>query len=369
MNLARSARQEKLSQIIAESLDRLATIDFHGRGIVLPIYEAIRHAEGGLPLTYSFARGIIEKSSPGRTAVVATGFMIRKAMQPETDGLTGSAYLASVMARGLGIIPVLMCEEEAGEAASASFEAAGLKRAEAGRILSEPDAHEPIYIHIPMPSGEEARRSLKYTSTMEDLIKLDPCLFLTVERSGMNRQGVAHTTFGMSLSDISAPMDDVMEILAGRHVPTFAVGDMGNELGMGKARAAVEELTPFGRRCNCGCEGGVAAFRGADFTMMGSVSDDACYAIGASLAEQLADDGLLPDEGSIGRILEAAVRNGAVDGLTAMNAPTIDMLSWDVHSSLIGLMREAVLSAKGHDSQRPQFIDHLIAIRKLPTSS
>lgn len=369
MSITGDRRRERLSLVIAEGLDALATIDFHGRGIVAPIYDAIRRSQGGQPLTYSFARGLMNSSSPGRAAVVATGFMIRRAMQPETDGLTGSAYLASVLSRGLGLVPVLMCEAEAGEAASASFEAAGLSRICIDDFLLGSRAPEMSYIYNPLPSGEGRRKSPEFAGAVTTLDALDPCMFLTVERAGMNRLGIAHTTFGMSLSDIGAAMDDVMERLSGRNVPTFAVGDMGNELGMGRAREVVEEITPFGRSCNCGCAGGVAAFREADFTMMGSVSDDACYAIGASLAEQLGKEELLPSEEAIGGMLEAAVRHGAVDGLTAENALSIDMLPWEAHARLIGLMRAAVLSAKGHDSQRPQFIDHLVAIEKLPTGS
>lgn len=362
MKLTRSARQEKLSRVIAESLDRLATIDFHGRGIVLPIYEAVRRAEGGQPLTYSFARGLIENASSGRAAVVATGFMIRRAMQPETDGLTGSAYLASVLSRGLGLIPVLMCEEEAGRVACASFEAMGLIRIDACFDTDATAAPSGSYFYNPLPAGDEGRNGPGLLKAAEALDRLDPCLFLTIERAGMNEKGVAHTTFGMSLSDISAPMDHVMEKLAARHVTTFAVGDMGNELGMGKARRVVEEITPFGRSCKCGCGGGVAACQKADFTMMGSVSDDACYAIGASLAEQLGRPDLLPDPEAVEAALAAAVQNGAVDGLTARNELSIDMLAWSEHSRLICLMRAAVLSAISHDSERPQFIDRLLEI-------
>lgn len=362
MKLKRSARQEKLSLIIAEGLDRLATIDFHGRGIVLPIYEAVRRAEGGLPLTYSFARGLIEKSSPGSSAVVATGFMIRRAMQPETDGLTGSAYLASVLARGLGLVPVLMCEQEAGRAACASFEAAGLSRISASSLSEASEHPDGSYIYNPLPAGESAQGAICFAEAVGALDSLEPCLFLTVERAGMNEKGVAHTTFGMSLTDISAKMDLVMEKLASKHVPTFAVGDMGNELGMGKARTMVEEITPFGRRCNCGCGGGVAAFREADFTMMGSVSDDACYCIGASLAEQLGRPELLPDPAIVEATLAASVRNGAVDGLTARNELSIDMLDWKEHSRLISLIRAQVLNAAAHDAERPQFIDRLLEI-------
>jgi hypothetical protein len=97
--------------------------------------------------------------------------------------------------------------------------------------------------------------------------------------------------------------------------------------------------------------------------MMGSVSDDTCYAVGASIAEQLGMDELLPDEGMIRETLEAAVSAGAVDGLTAESELSIDMVRWSTHAQLIRLMRECVQGAREHDSKRPQFIDHLLKLK------
>lgn len=359
MKLDRSIRQEKLSEVIGEGLDRLSTIDFHGRGIVAPIYNAARKACGGFPLTYSFAKALIERAEQKRAAVVATGFMIRRAMQPETDGLTGSAYLARVMSDGLGLVPMLMCEEEAGRAARACFEAAGLVMADVS-AFEEDRCPLGAYLYNPLPSGEGAQESEDFKKAASLLKRANPCIFMTIERSGMNEKGVPHTTFGMSTADINAPMDAVMEIMKQRGIPTFAVGDMGNELGMGKVKDVVEKITPFGSRCNCGCGAGVAAVMQADYTMMGSISDDACYAIGASVAQQLGRIDLLPDPEVMRAILVAAVTNGAVDGLTAQSELSIDMLPWKEHERLIGLIRAQVESSLRHDCDRPQFIDHIL---------
>ncbi len=44
MKSARGRREELLSEIIADGLDKLATLDLHGRGIVAPIYAHARSA-------------------------------------------------------------------------------------------------------------------------------------------------------------------------------------------------------------------------------------------------------------------------------------------------------------------------------------
>ncbi len=133
---------------------------------------------------------------------------------------------------------------------------------------------------------------------------------------------------------------------------------------MGAVSELVGEITPFGRQCICGCGGGVAADAKADYLMMGSISDDACYAIGASIAQQLGRDELLPDEEMIHLALSAAVKAGAVDGLTAENELSIDMIAWKDHAGIINLMRAAVTEARGHDKASPQFIDHLLGLEK-----
>ncbi|HNV34689.1 MAG TPA: DUF4392 domain-containing protein [Bacillota bacterium] len=363
MSVPGTARAELLSEIIGEGLDRLATIDLHGRGIVKPIYDAARERQGGKPLSYSFSKGLIDCAKEGSAAVLATGFMIRRAMQPETDGITGTAYLAYVLSEGLGLVPLVACEAAAAGAVSAAIEATGLRRADLkslGRYAT--GTRKGLYAIIGFPAAPERGAKEEHERAAAELAEGAPCVFVTIERPGKNAKGVPHTTFGVSMGDISADIDDVMDRMEKSGIPTFAVGDMGNELGMGLVSDVVGEITPYGKKCRCGCGGGVAASRRARYTMMGAISDDACYAVGASLAEQIGRADLLPDADMIERTLEAAVCSGAVDGITAENGPSIDMIGWETHGYLIGLMREQVLAAHRHDDERPQFIDTLASV-------
>lgn len=360
MTGTKDARAELLSKIIGEGLDRIATIDLHGRGIVKPIYDAARERQGGRPLSYSFSRGLIEVAEEGRAVVLATGFMIRRAMQPETDGLTGTAYLARALSEGLGLMPVIICEAAVEASVAAAVEAAGLSRTGPRPLEGRKGRpYSGLYATIPFPAASDEDFKGKHETALEGLLACSPCAFVSIERPGKNAKGVSHTTFGMSMDDISADIDDVMGKMEDEGISTFAVGDMGNELGMGLVEDVVGAITPYGKECRCGCGGGVAASRRARYTMMGTVSDDACYAIGASLAEQLGRDDILPDPELIGGVLKAAVTAGAVDGITAVNGLSIDMIGWDTHRSLIGLMRQQVLTARMHDAERPQFIDAL----------
>lgn len=358
------SRREHLSRIVAEGLDKLATLDFHGRGIVKPIYGAARARQGGEPLTYLFSRDLAGHCEKGRAIAIATGFMIRKAGEPETDGLTGTAYLAYVLSRGLGLFPVVICEKGAAEAARASVKATGLEEYELpGGMCGNAVLGQGRFAVVPFPAQGDACSEEGQAASMETLLSLDPCAFVTIERPGKNAKGIPHTTFGAAMGDISADIDAVLEKFKATGKMTFAIGDMGNELGMGLVEDVVEEITPYGKVCSCGCGGGVAAAAKADRVMMGSISDDACYAIGAALAERLGRTDLLPEAGLIERSLKEAVSAGAVDGITAENVLSIDMVPWKAHRALIELIRELVLKSHAHDSARPQFIDTLTQLK------
>lgn len=359
MNDVSEARRRLASRITGEGLDAIASLDYHGRGIVRPIYEALRRRQGGAPLTTGFAERIVKAVQYGNTVVLATGFMIRRAMQPETDGLTGTAYLARVLSTGLGAKPLIICEEAASRAVRACLLAAGLR--DDGE--DDPQGKEALRFKVVgFPQGIGCGNTSVHLDAMESVISLKPAAFITIERAGKNSSGIPHTTFGLSVEDISSDMDSVLTRMKEQGVPTLAIGDMGNELGMGVVADVVSRVTPYGNECMCGCGGGVAAAGAADFAIMGSISDDACYAAGAAIAQLTGRFDLLPDADMIRGILIAALEAGAVDGITGNGEESIDMVGWKTHEAVIRIIREVVLKADEHDRARPQFIDRLLEL-------
>ena len=57
------------SQVIGEAIDTLITVDFHGRGLVRPVYEILRKKIGS-PLTYHAARGLHEATKENNSVVL-----------------------------------------------------------------------------------------------------------------------------------------------------------------------------------------------------------------------------------------------------------------------------------------------------------
>jgi hypothetical protein len=336
--------------VVAETIDRLISLDFRDRGITGQLYAAARHHVGA-PLAYAAALAISQALDPADGgAIICTGFMIRSAGQPETDGLTGAALLARGLAAAFGITPVLATDHTAVGPLAAACRAAGLcvtitsytdpvqlqpsvPLHLAGRACATSPA-EAVIVPFPAGSAPIAIRPL----AVNLLSSVNPRVVISIERPGANRLGVHHNARGQSISDITAPLDELFAQAQAAGVPTVAIGDLGNELGMGAIADTLRALNPLGSRCACPCESGIACDTPADVTVVGAISDDAAYGILACLAALRGDINILPTPDILQAVLRAAVAAGAVDGLTGKSEYSIDMLGEAIHCALIGLM-------------------------------
>ena len=354
--------------VVAETIDRLISLDFRDRGITGQLYAAARNHVGA-PLAYAAALAISQALDPpepaartagpaDRSAIICTGFMIRSAGQPETDGLTGAALLARGLAAAFGIAPVLATDDTAVGPLAAACRAAGLcvtttaYRGSVHRPRTLPlplpgractaSPAEAVIVPFPAGSAPAAVRPL----AADLLSSVNPRVVISIERPGANRLGVHHNARGRSISDITAPLDELFTQAQAAGVPTVAIGDLGNELGMGVVADTLRALNPLGSRCACPCGSGIACDTPADVTVVGAISDDAAYGILACLAALRGDINILPTPDILQAVLRAAVAAGAVDGLTGKSEYSIDMLGEAIHCSLIGLMG-AVLECAG----------------------
>ncbi len=334
--------------VVAETIDRLISLDFRDRGITGQLYAAARRHVGA-PLAYAAALAISQALDPADGGVIiCTGFMIRSAGQPETDGLTGAALLARGLATAFGITPVLATDDTAVGPLAAACRAAGLcVTTTTYRGPVQPPQSFPLSGRACTPSPADAMivpftagsAPIAIRSLAADLLSsVNPRVVISIERPGANRLGVHHNARGQSISDITAPLDELFAQAQAAGVPTVAIGDLGNELGMGAVADTLRELNPLGSRCACPCESGIACDTPADITVVGAISDDAAYGILACLAALRGDINILPTPDILQAVLRAAVAAGAVDGLTGKPEYSIDKLGGAIHCALIGLM-------------------------------
>jgi len=322
-----------VADFVGENLDQLSTLDMRGDGVLRVLYRAARQLQGQ-PQSLLAGRLFLDKVKPADRVLILTGFMSPKPF-PETDGLTGSAVLAAALERACGAIPVFVCETEVIPALSAAVRGAGLNRSP--DLDSVPDVPHPFVI-LPFPYEMAAAEA--ESERLAALIR--PVVCVAIERPGANPRGQYHFAMGKNVSSGIAPIDMLYRALMAASVPTVAVGDFGNELGMGAIIDTIRAETPAGGNCGCGCGAGTGCATPADVTLLTSTSDWGAYAISACLAYLKKDLTVLVSGDVYRRIFDDAVRAGAVDGPTRYAVPWVDGIDDGFNSALLELMRGVV---------------------------
>lgn len=242
-----------------------------------------------------------------------SGFFIPRATPPaaETDGPLGAALLAGGLA-AVGVPSRLATDATCAQACAAALRAAGL-------------GGMPLDIAAPGESLEPIVATWRRAGVN---------LALAVERCGPAHDGVARTMRGIPLDSCAAPLDELFLAGPWRRI---AVGDGGNEIGMGSLPHAL-----IARHIANGAA--IACTVPADHLVVAGVSNWGCYALLAALAVLRPDwrapllAWLAPERDAA--ILEAMVREGpAVDGVTGRPALSVDGLPMAVHHARIRELR------------------------------
>jgi hypothetical protein len=322
-----------VAEFVGDNLDQLSTLDMRGDGVLRVLYRAARDLQGE-PLSLRAARLFLDKLHSGDRVLILTGFMAPKPF-PETDGLLGSAVLAAALERACGAVPVFVCEPEVIPALSAALRGAGLNLSvDIDTVADVPHAA----LVLPFPYEEEAAHA--ESTRLANLIR--PRVCVAIERPGANPKGQYHFAMGLNVTADIAPLDVLYREVAGRGALTVAVGDFGNELGMGAIYDVIRTETPAGADCGCGCGVGTACATPAEVTVLASVSDWGAYAIAACLAYLKGDPAVLVAGDVYRRICEDAVRSGAIDGPTRYATPSVDGIDHAFNAALLEVMRGAV---------------------------
>lgn len=251
-----------------------------------------------LPEYLSEALALMEK--PGRTAVV-TGFFVQACCAPETDGPGGAVILGRAL-RKCGHDVTLFTDRLCLDVLRACSGAAG-----------GPDVRE--------------------ASSAGDILSCRPDLVVFIERLGRADDGKYYNMRGEDVSKTAAPLDGAA--LEPKRARVLAVGDGGNEAGMGNFRVPLSELLPSYAPC--------LSVVGADAALPVDVSDWGGYAL-ASLLSLGRPRWIGPGEQDLHLMLEAMVRAGAVDGVTRKGEPTVDGFPLGVHEQIVRSLKEAVTS-------------------------
>lgn len=228
---------------------------------------------------------------PKGTVILTTGFYV--AGYAETDGPLGTVYLAKAL-NALGYHAVILTDAFC-------------------QGFFEPEQVEVVYAPIDAPK-----------TYYQDLLKqYQPAACIAIERCGENVQGDYANMRGVSIAEHTARIDELFELAKEQHIPTFGVGDGGNEIGMGNLKEVISEklsLVPC-RTC-------------VDHLIIATVSNWGAYGLTACL-EAKTGKKVFPSYPEVAKYLESIVALDSVDGVKKEHICTVDGFSAEIEKEIV----------------------------------
>jgi len=261
------------------------------------------------PPVEAAARTLQNVAADGDHVLLTTGFPIPPEGQPETDGPPGTVVLARAL-RKLGSEPVVIAEPSLEAPINACAEACGLATVSFESIL-------------PATTTTVTHQTL--------LDHYEPGAVIAIERPGETADRTYRSMSGTDITAHVAPMDPLFALARDREIPTIAVGDGGNEIGMGHIRSTVESEIEHGEQ--------IAATTAVDHLVVAGVSNWGAYGIVAAL-EHLTGQARLHEPSTERELLAACCAAGCVDGRAGVAEPWVDGLATAMHEHVVALFGE-----------------------------
>ena len=279
-----------------------------GRGVA-PLFAA---STGGLWGAVSALT-----ASPPRAVGLLTGFFVPGGTPPaaETDGPAGAALLAAAFAKA-GVPCRVLTDDSCRSACVAALRGAGVPAVPVDSVA--PDADPDAAIATWRCHGIDWA--------------------IAIERCGPSADGIARNMRGEDVGRFTARLDRVFSAGPWR---TIAIGDGGNEVGMGSLPPGlIARTVAFGAA--------IACVTPADYLITAGVSHWGAYALIAAMGWPECLDPAIDR-----RILETLVRDGpAVDGVTLGRTLTIDGIDLATHAVRMAALRRLAPGPPPRASQR-----------------
>lgn len=330
---------------VGENLDQIMNLDPRGYGVCRILYAGSRSYTGEAT-TMHCARELGRLLKPGDVVFLITGFILRPHKQPETDGSVSTVLLARGLIQAYGVTPVIICPEENKPAFVNMVREAGLHLYDG---ISEA-AELPLSVGIVAFTKDKDRAA----SQAEQLLaEGNPKAVISNEAPGANCCGEYHNAVGVNCTELEAKMDVLFRMAKEKGIWNMAIGDLGNEIGMGAIKEHILKYIPYtgAGECSCGCGGGILADSATDHIITATVSDWGCYGLLAATAYLKGDISIMHTEEMEESVLKAASQNGLVD-MTGSLLPGIDGFDCRMNRTIVSLMRQCVEYSLGYDNEK-----------------
>lgn len=259
-----------------------------GRGMtVLKEYMDDDYCEAAARALLELARG---------TVLFTTGFYVKG--HAETDGPLGTMMAARALKK-LGFHSVIVTDKYC-------------------KDFFEPEHLDVEYVDT---DADEA----VYEALLD---RYAPVALVSIERCGHNVENDYANMRGVSIASETAKTDCLFELAARRGIPTFGVGDGGNEIGMGNMKEIIAKKLSL-----------VPCAVGVDHLIIATVSNWGAYALVAYLQELTGEPVLLSYD-RIRRYLTSIVARGSVDGTNGRCVPTVDGFSLEIEKEILDALHQ-----------------------------
>lgn len=349
-----SATSDLVLEAIGENVDALITMDLRGYHVGRILYRAARAARR-LPLTLCAARALAAALKPGGPVLVLTGFPFLPYGKPELDGAVGSAVLARALDVARDARPVIVTDPVTAPAMRSLVQAAGLNVYDSPEDLTR-YPHSGSVVAFTLEQNEAPAQA------SELLDRLQPSALVAVEKPGANAGGRYRQGNGADVTSLVAKTDVLFDQARARGLTTIAIGDLGNELGLGELAEVVEAETPFAARFLDRSSGGIAVTTRAEHVIAASVSDWGAYGLAAMLGVVMGVPGALHDGRLERQLLWTAVHSGLLDG-SGRGEPAVDGVGEEYNVRLVEMLGEVCAITLGQSARFAKVIERLAEVR------
>lgn len=315
-------------------LDKLVSMDVGGRGVE-HLFEAARARQGG-SLVGAAAEALLAVPD-GATIFVTTGSVSRAWISPEigeNDGPAGAAAVIRALSLAKRVHCVLIAEETLLPGMKAILTSAGLSVLpyELAQIAAK-DGSLAVASLLPFTTSDVDAKA----QARDLLDRYKPALFFSTERVGRARDGVYYSMRAIDYGMGRARIDLLFEEAQGRGIPTVAVGDGGNEIGMGAITQAVSQHVKFGET--------IAAVTPCDVLVTAACSNWGCNAIAAAMAARRGDARLVHTPEMERQLLNRGVDIGLINSVQNVVDANVDGLPLETHIAFAEMLRAVVRPA------------------------
>ena len=343
-----------LSQLnLGKSLDSLANLDPRGYGVCNLLYEGSYNYTNG-PLSMNVANKLTSTLSSGDVVYILTGFVLHPYNKAETDGLIGAMLLAKALKKALKVKPVIVCPQEAYKAVEKISRVLKLNfTSNLDKFSNDENSLLAVIFTKDINRANEQAKDL--------INSVLPKAVISIECPGANAKGVYHNATGLDVSSLQAKQDVLFEMLASMGVLNVAIGDLGNEIGLGAIANTLDEKIPYASdgSCRCGCGGGIAVKTKTDNLITATISDWGAYALISAIAYLVRDYKIMHDEKLEKKVIKVGVKNGLID-MYGEHISKIDGVGLNIHMPVVKLMRELVKSTLEHENVTKTWFEKVI---------